>query len=60
MTGLRVSEFDQLLDDLAPAYGQAEQQRLSRSVSMGLGHRRREITVAPGCLTSLSPPVQAG
>jgi hypothetical protein len=30
MTGLRVSEFDQLLDDLAPAYGQAEQQRLSR------------------------------
>lgn len=30
MTGLRVSEFDQLLDDLAPAYGQAEQKRLSR------------------------------
>jgi len=30
MTGLRVSEFDQLLDDLAAPYGQAEQQRLSR------------------------------
>jgi len=30
MSGLRVSEFDQLLDDLAPAYGQAEQKRLSR------------------------------
>lgn len=30
MTGLRVLEFDQLLDDLAPAYGHAEQKRLSR------------------------------
>ena len=30
MTGLRVSEFDQLLDDLAGPYGQAEQKRLSR------------------------------
>ena len=29
MTGLRVSEFDQLLDDLAVPYGQAEQTRLS-------------------------------
>ena len=30
MTGLRVSEFDQLLDDVAGPYGQAEQKRLSR------------------------------
>ena len=30
MTGLRVSEFDQLLDDLAATYSEAEQKRLSR------------------------------
>ena len=30
MTGLHVSEFDQVLDDLAPRYGQAEKKRLSR------------------------------
>ena len=41
MTGLRVSEFDQLLDDLAPAYGQAEQKRLSRP------RRRRAIGGGP-------------
>src|SRR5947207_6351503 len=40
MTGLRVSEFDQLLDDLAPSYGQAEQQRLS--------HAKRQRAIGGG------------
>jgi hypothetical protein len=41
VTGLRVSEFDDLLDDVQPRYAQAEQERLERPErlrAMGAGH----------------------
>jgi hypothetical protein len=37
MTGLRIAEFDELLDDVLPRYAEAEVKRLSRS------HRRRAM-----------------
>src|SRR4030067_945886 len=49
MTGLRVSEFDQLLDDLAGPYGQAEQKRLSRPKRQrGLGGGGDLVALVPG------------
>lgn len=41
MTGLRVSEFDALINDVLPAYGESEQKRLSRPErqrAIGAGH----------------------